>query len=135
MLRYAKRRTGGQIKPPEYLRCSNKRAGKRHKLSTGGKAEQAQERSDDRQSATAYRSIRVQLEYIAWTEARWDKEARKRTGVTQPARSYDQYGKKAPEHPAAFAATMQRLWDIGTIDQAGRGRYRIAPDVSPDHQR
>jgi hypothetical protein len=84
-------------------------------LSKGNKPEQEQERSDDRQSATAYRSIQVQLEYIAWTEARWDKEARKRTGVTQPARLYDQYGKKAPEPAPAFTAAMQRLWDIGSL--------------------
>ena len=38
----------------------------------------------------------------------WDKEARKRTGVTHPARLSDQYGKKP------------RLWNIGTIDDTGR---------------
>jgi hypothetical protein len=86
-------------------------------LSTGGKAEQAQERSDGRQSATAYRSIRVQLEYIAWTEARWDKEARKRTGVTQPARLYARHGQPPSEHPPEFHAAMQRLWDIGSLPE------------------
>jgi hypothetical protein len=82
--------------------------------------EREQTQADARQSAAAYQSIRGLLDQIAWTEARLDKEARKRTGVTQPARLYARYGQSPPETSPAFVAAMQRLWDIGTIDATGR---------------
>jgi hypothetical protein len=77
--------------------------------------EREQARADARQTAAAYQSVRQRIESVRQAELVLDKQARKRTGVMQPARVYDLYGRAPPEHPPAFTAAMQRLWDIGSL--------------------
>jgi hypothetical protein len=57
------------------------------------------------------------LDDIRKTELRQAKRARERTGITDPAFLY---GKRPGEIDPAFETAMQRLWDIGSIDKAGR---------------
>jgi hypothetical protein len=83
--------------------------------------EREREKEEQQQAESAYRSsVRDRLQKVSDTEALYDKQARKRTGILSPVRLYGLYGQKGPELSAEFHSAMQRLWDIGTIDAAGR---------------
>ena len=79
--------------------------------------EREQGRADGRETSRAYRSIWLHLEEVRQLELYRDKLAFKRIGLIQPAKLY---GRNPQEADPVFESAMQRLWDIGTIDQTGR---------------
>ena len=72
------------------------------------------ERQEEYQRYSAYQRIRQQLWEIRETERLLTAEALRRTGITNPAKSYD---RKKDSLSLAFEAAMQRLWDIGTLPE------------------
>ena len=72
------------------------------------------------QAEAQYRAaVRQGLEKVCAAERLHDRQARKRTGITQPVRTIEPYGKKPTTYSPEFYAAMQRLWDVGTIDTMG----------------
>ena len=72
------------------------------------------------QAEAQYRAtVRPGLEKVCAAERLHDRQARKRTGITQPVRTIEPYGRKPTTYSPEFYAAMQRLWDVGTIDTMG----------------
>jgi hypothetical protein len=84
---------------------------------------------------SAYQSVRSRLVKVRETELLAAKRARKRAGITEPACLYD---KQPGEIDLVFETAMQRLWDLGSIDDVGRTDpdarrlyYLIAKGLAP----
>jgi hypothetical protein len=89
--------------------------------------EREQTKADARETTKAYRSIWSRLEEVRQTELYHDKLARKRAGITHPAKLY---GRKQSDIDPAFEAAMQRLWDIGTLPE-GRADTGVPLSLEP----
>jgi hypothetical protein len=75
------------------------------------------------QAEEAYRrGLRQGLESIREIELAAERQARKRTGITEVARLY---GRREQEIDPAFSQAMQRLWDIARIDDSGRADLEL----------
>ena len=78
------------------------------------KRERQTEQNAERQTSSAYISIRARLNEVRELELYRDKVAFKRTGILQPAKLY---GRTPHRIDPAFDLAMQRLWDIGTLPE------------------